>query len=387
MSQANIPNISPNITVTRDQAINLLLSSIAMEELGLSHILNAEGEKLQYVLGTLPGLTGPPATISDILLINESMKSTINTVARKEFLLQSKLESILETPISVGATGPAGPTGPTGGPAVGPTGATGAQGIAGATGLTGATGAGATGATGVAGPTGATGSIGVTGPTGAGATGATGVAGPAGATGATGSIGVTGPTGAGATGATGVAGPTGATGLDGSGPIIPFASGLPVSLTTILGGVVGTVSLVGFGNMAPGVSILGGIIDLTGAGGTLLNFSFSMPRAGTITAITAYFSTTAALLLAGTTVTITAQLWSSPTPNNSFAPIPGAVVTLAPGLTGILPLGTISNGITTGLTIPVTAQTRLLLVFSATATGLSLVNTVIGYASAGVSMV
>ncbi|MZQ87245.1 hypothetical protein GQF01_34530 [Paenibacillus sp. 5J-6] len=387
MSQANIPNISPTITVTREDAINLLLSSIAMEELGLSHILNAEGEKLQYVLGTLPGLTGPPATISDILLINESMKSTINTVARKEFLLQSKLESILETPISVGATGPAGPTGPTGGPAVGPTGPTGAQGIAGATGatgLTGATGAGATGATGDIGPTGATGSIGVTGPTGAGATGATGVAGP---TGATGSIGVTGPTGAGVTGATGVAGPTGATGLDGSGPIIPFASGLPASLTTILGGAVGTASLVGFGNMAPGVSILGGIIDLTGAGGTLLNLAFSMPRAGTITSIAAYFSTTAALLLTGTTVTITAQLFSSATPSNNFTAIPGAVVTLAPALTGLLPIGTISNGITTGLTIPVTAQTRLLLVFSCTAAGLSLVNTVIGYASAGVAMV
>ncbi|TCP69435.1 hypothetical protein [Baia soyae] len=44
MSQANIPNISPNINVTREDAINLLLSSIALEELGLSHILNAEGK-------------------------------------------------------------------------------------------------------------------------------------------------------------------------------------------------------------------------------------------------------------------------------------------------------------------------------------------------------
>jgi hypothetical protein len=38
------------------------------------------------------------------------------------------------------------------------------------------------------------------------------------------------------------------------------------------------------------------------------------------------------------------------------------------------------------LAIPVTAQTRLLLVFSATATGLSLVNTIVGYASAGVTI-
>ena len=47
MSQPNIPNISPTISITRDDFINLLLSSIAMEEFGLAHIINAEGEKLQ----------------------------------------------------------------------------------------------------------------------------------------------------------------------------------------------------------------------------------------------------------------------------------------------------------------------------------------------------
>ncbi|HEY8911148.1 MAG TPA: hypothetical protein VIM51_12860 [Desulfosporosinus sp.] len=47
-------------------------------------------------------------------------------------------------------------------------------------------------------------------------------------------------------------------------------------------------------------------------------------------------------------------------------------------------MGTISNAILTELAISVTAQTRLLMVFSATAAGLSLINTVSGYASAGV---
>lgn len=60
LSQANIPNITPTITLTRDDAISLLLYSIAMEELGISRIINAEGEKLQFVLGTLSGLSGPP---------------------------------------------------------------------------------------------------------------------------------------------------------------------------------------------------------------------------------------------------------------------------------------------------------------------------------------
>ncbi|WP_413409119.1 exosporium glycoprotein BclB-related protein [Paenibacillus amylolyticus] len=297
---------------------------------------------------------------------------------------------------STGAVGAAGVTGATGDPGV--TGATGAAGLAGATGVTGvpgvtggtgATGAGATGVTGTTGLTGVTGTTGLTGVTGAtGLTGVTGATGLTGVTGATGLTGVTGATGlTGVTGATGLTGVTGVTGATGSGAIIPFASGGPAILTTILGGLVGTTSLIGFGSSATGVSILGGTIDLTGTiVGPLINFAFSVPRDGVITSIAAYFSTTAALALVGSTVTITAQLFSSPTPNNAFTAVPGAVVTLAPPLTGIIALGSISNGITTGLTIPVTAQTRLLLVFSATATGLTLVNTVIGYASGGVNI-
>lgn len=112
MSQSNIPNITPVISVTRDDALNLLLSSIALEELGLSHIINAEGEKIQFALGTLPGVTSPPASISDLLLINESVRGTINDLTKKEFLLQSKLESVLEAPSLAGPAGPTGPTGP-----------------------------------------------------------------------------------------------------------------------------------------------------------------------------------------------------------------------------------------------------------------------------------
>ncbi|MED1945087.1 MULTISPECIES: hypothetical protein [Brevibacillus] len=166
MSQANIPNITPAITVTRDDAINLLLTSIAIEELSLGHIIHAEAEKLQYAIGTLPGLT-VPASISDLLLVNASVRQTLQDVARKEMLLQSKLDNILSVPSS--STG--GITGATGATGVGTTGATGA---------TGATGVGITGATGTTGATGPTGITGATGATGeTGATGATGATGPA----------------------------------------------------------------------------------------------------------------------------------------------------------------------------------------------------------------
>ncbi len=170
------------------------------------------------------------------------------------------------------------------------------------------------------------------------------------------------------------------------GSIIPFASGLPVVMTTIVGGLTGTTSLVGFGNSATGVSLVGGNIDLTGAAGTLLNFSFSAPRSGTITSMAAQFSTTLALSLIGTTVTINAQLFTAPSGSNLFAPVPGATVVLTPSLTGLLTLGTTATGTTTGLSIPVTAGNRYLLVYSATASGITLVNTIAGYASAGVSI-
>lgn len=171
-----------------------------------------------------------------------------------------------------------------------------------------------------------------------------------------------------------------------TGSIVPFASGLPVTMTTILGGLVGTTALLGFGNSVSGVSLVGGTIDLTGAGGTLLNFGFVAPRAGTITAMSAHFSSTLALSLIGSTVNITAQLYAAPSGSNAFAPIPGATVALTPALTGILALGTVSTGLSTGLSIPVTAGSRYLMVYSATATGIGLVNTIVGYGSAGVNI-
>ncbi len=235
------------------------------------------------------------------------------------------------------------------------------------------------------GPMGPQGIPGVAGP--AGAAGPEGAAGPAGPQGIAGPQGLTGPEGPiGPAGPQGIQGPIGPQGPAGNGAIIPFASGLPVSMTTIGLGLAGIPALVGFGNSGNTLTALGGTIDILGGPGELLNFAFSVPRDGTITSISAFFSVTAALALVGSTITITAQLYSSTTPDNVFSPIPGAIVTLAPPLTGLISIGDISNGITEGLSIPVTAETRLLLVFSTTATGISLVNTVLGYASAGITI-
>jgi hypothetical protein len=96
LSQPNIPNITPTISISRDDVINLLLASIALEELGLAHIINAEAEKIQYALGTLPGLT-TPASLADVLTVNESVQDMLSFVVKKELLLDEKLRQILNS--------------------------------------------------------------------------------------------------------------------------------------------------------------------------------------------------------------------------------------------------------------------------------------------------
>jgi BclB C-terminal domain-containing protein len=90
--------------------------------------------------------------------------------------------------------------------------------------------------------------------------------------------------------------------------------------------------------------------------------------------------------LVGTTVTIQAQLYASAAPNDTFSPVAGTLVTLSPGLTGVLTTGTTATGGLSGLSIPVTTGTRLMVVFSTTATGASLVNSTPATVSAGIGV-
>ena len=130
--------------------------------------------------------------------------------------------------------------------------------------------------------------------------------------------------------------------------------------------------------------LVGGVIDTTG----LVNVAFSMPREGTITEIAAFFSVGASVSLVGSEVTIFAQLYESSAPDNIFSPIPGAIVTLGPPLTGLVNVGTVVSGITTGLNIVVPAESRLLMVFSAAVTGgIDIATIISGFASAGVNIV
>ncbi|MCI8328794.1 MAG: collagen-like protein [Oscillibacter sp.] len=302
MSLPTFPQIDPPLT--REGSLNEIIASIAAEELSLSHILNAEGEKLQYVLGTLPGLE-EAAALEEVMQVNRSVQSTLSNVMEQQMLLTSKLMSAMRAPVLPGPTGPTGAEGATGPAegvtgatgATGPTGAegpTGAAGAAGATGATGPTGAqgpagpagavGAAGADGAAGPTGATGAAGATGATGAagvtGATGATGAAGTAGATGLTGIVGA-----AGATGATGPTGASGATGASGPNPTATAGFAANTQGSSIL------VALGGTPIPLPNAQVLSSDITVNGA-----NTVFTVVTPGTYQ-ISYHVNTTASLLM------------------------------------------------------------------------------------------
>ena len=139
MSLPTFPQINPPLT--REGSLNEIISSIAAEELSLSHILNAEGEKLQYVLGTLPGL-GEAAAFEEVMDVNRSVQDTLSDVMEQQALLTAKLSAAMKAPVYPGPTGPTGPVGPQG-PAeapTGPAGPVGAEGPAGAIGAIGPTG-------------------------------------------------------------------------------------------------------------------------------------------------------------------------------------------------------------------------------------------------------
>lgn len=72
-----------------------LLESIALEEIALSHILNAEAEKVQAFVGDCLSFPTKPSN-REIIALNQSVNQVVETVLMKEWLLLRKLQSVLE---------------------------------------------------------------------------------------------------------------------------------------------------------------------------------------------------------------------------------------------------------------------------------------------------
>ena len=73
----------------REQAVTDLIESVALEQVSLSHILNAEGEKIQNVIQTAD------VTPEELLAVNQSTANLIKQITKLETLLYRKLEKIV----------------------------------------------------------------------------------------------------------------------------------------------------------------------------------------------------------------------------------------------------------------------------------------------------
>lgn len=85
-----MPVIVPG-SITKEIAVGAIIESIAMEEAALSHILNAESEKMMAVISRAD------ATSCDLLAINKSVEETIRAIIQLELMLQAKLRLVQGT--------------------------------------------------------------------------------------------------------------------------------------------------------------------------------------------------------------------------------------------------------------------------------------------------
>lgn len=90
MSMPNFPNFPEVPVLDVNVAIAYIILSIALEELGLAHVINAEGEKIQAVA------LNPNSTPSDLIAINNSVEKTLKTVIKSQIVTEFKLQEALE---------------------------------------------------------------------------------------------------------------------------------------------------------------------------------------------------------------------------------------------------------------------------------------------------
>lgn len=89
----SMPEI-PDVKLDCDESRSLILASIGMQEMGLAHLLNAEGEKIQLALGTLNGCA-KPLPVSDVLAVNESAYRMLHQILLQEIVLTLKMEDTM----------------------------------------------------------------------------------------------------------------------------------------------------------------------------------------------------------------------------------------------------------------------------------------------------
>ncbi|MBD2847631.1 hypothetical protein IDH44_20770 [Paenibacillus sp. IB182496] len=92
----SMPNIPEELhRPSRHEVAIDLLKSIAMEETALSHLMNAEAEKIQAFVGERLQFPSHPSTVEMMKIGNQTFK-LLDVIVMKEWLLLRKLEAALE---------------------------------------------------------------------------------------------------------------------------------------------------------------------------------------------------------------------------------------------------------------------------------------------------
>ncbi len=98
VSQPNISDITPTLSLSITQSVPLLLDAIALEEVALAHLINSEAEKSQILLGTTVGaISVSPSVVSvtDLLEVDKSVRTTLQGAIKKEILLEFDFENVM----------------------------------------------------------------------------------------------------------------------------------------------------------------------------------------------------------------------------------------------------------------------------------------------------
>jgi len=155
------------------------------------------------------------------------------------------------------------------------------------------------------------------------------------------------------------------------------------TVTTTILGLVGTVAVLPVSGAElttpPSISLLGGALNVS-TNTALLTQAQTWPQSGTFNTMKATFMETAGLSLIGSTVTLTASLYSGPLNNLTPTGLSCSVT-----LSGTIVLGNTQTCASSTGTATVNAGDSGFIVISASATGLSLLNTVALGASVGIA--
>ncbi len=88
-------NIQSN-NLSREDTVNQAIHAIAAEDAGFSRILDAQSERLRYIIGILPGQSGREPALERAILASDSVRRTIQIITNMQMISNQKLSELLE---------------------------------------------------------------------------------------------------------------------------------------------------------------------------------------------------------------------------------------------------------------------------------------------------